>query len=121
MRYAISAGASLIQPAISLRAPDNLSDLKSGKLESMDYLFDQARFLSRLKTTCPKMRVYQDIEEVKKEGAVMETGTLSVRDMHHFPDLRVYSVRNEVQRLIAEAEVRPGDFSLIPFKQVMQY
>lgn len=116
VRYAIDVGAGLIVPVINLRSESNLSDLENGTA-SMDYLFDQARFVSRLKTACPQMPIYTDLEEVKTVGQVTETEAIELRKLPHWPTSLAYSARERVKELKSP----PGKISLITFEHVWQY
>jgi len=82
----------------------------------MDYLFDEARFLSRLKSACPQMPIYQDLEELKELGPVRETKIIKIDKLPHWP-LTPASVRGRVKELKAPA----GQISLVPFERVWRY
>jgi hypothetical protein len=117
IRYAISAGAGMILPLINLRSNGNLSDLNNG-IAGLDYLFDQDRFVSRLKSSCPQMPIYTSLEELQKLGPVITTETLEPRKLFHwFTSPAAYSARPRVQELKDPA----GQISLIPFEHVWQY
>ena len=116
IRYSISAGAGLILPVINLRSESNLSDLESGTAP-MSYLFDQDRFISRLKTACPKMPIYRDKEELEKVGPVTETEPIYPKKLPHWPTQPAFEARTRVEQLRAPA----GQISLIPFQRVWQY
>ena len=112
----MSAGAGLILPTINLRSEGNLSDLESGTAP-MSYLFDQDRFVSRLKTACPKMPIYRDIEDLEKIGPVTETEAIEPKKLPHWPTQPAFEARTRVEQLKAPA----GQISLIPFHRVWQY
>ncbi|RFU30229.1 hypothetical protein B7463_g6105, partial [Scytalidium lignicola] len=116
IRYSISAGAGLILPVINLRSASNLSNLTSGTT-SMDYLFDQDRFLSRMKNACPQMPIYKDLDELKKLGPVTETEMIYPRKLPHCPLIPTYSAQSRVQELKAPK----GEITLVPFERVWQH
>ncbi|KAH8820195.1 hypothetical protein F5884DRAFT_39693 [Xylogone sp. PMI_703] len=116
IRYSISAGAGLILPVINLRSTSNLSDLTSGTT-SMDYLFDQDRFLSRMKKACPQMPIYKDVDELEKLGSVTEVEMIYPRKLPHWPFMDAYSARPRVEQIKAPE----GEISLVPFERVWQH
>lgn len=82
----------------------------------MEYLFDEARFLSRLKDACPQMPVYRDLEELKKIGPVKETNLVEIDKISHWPFIPA-SVRGRIKELKAP----DGQISLVPFERVWRY
>jgi hypothetical protein len=116
MRYAIDAGAGLLLPVINLRSENDLSNLEDGTT-SLDYLFDQNRFLSRMKATCPQMTIYKDLEELKALGPVTETYLIIPKHLPHWPLLPAYSARTRIEEIRAP----PGEITLVPFERVWRY
>ena len=82
----------------------------------MDYLFDETRFLSRLKAACPQMPVYKDLEELKKVGPFKETQIIEIDKLPHWPFVPA-SARSRVEELKAPN----GQISLVPFERVWRY
>lgn len=116
IRYAIDAGAGLLLPSINLRSVKDLSNLEDGTI-SMDYLFDQDRFLFRMETACPQMTIYKDLEELETFGPVTETDIIKPKELPHWPFLAAYSAKPRVQEIRAP----PGEISLIAFERVWRY
>ncbi|KAI1083000.1 hypothetical protein F5B20DRAFT_442138 [Whalleya microplaca] len=64
IRYGISAGAtSLLLPRIRARAPDDPASLFA-KYQAFGYMFDAAHFRGALGAACPRMRVYDALQDV---------------------------------------------------------
>ncbi len=103
-------------PTIFQRSGGDLSNLESG-IVGMDHLFDKDRFVARLKVACPQMRLYDDVQALKKRGIVTETKLLRLWDTFQWPGHPVFSARSQVAALKA----LEGEISLIPFGMVMQY
>ncbi|KAH8646491.1 hypothetical protein BGZ60DRAFT_424432 [Tricladium varicosporioides] len=61
VRYAISAGANLLIPRITMR--EDYTGEHVGNLTTFDYLFDTNHFISSLDKLCPGMRLYGTAEE----------------------------------------------------------
>lgn len=117
IRYAIDAGAGLMLPTISLRSEDNLSELESGTA-SLDYLFDQDRFLFRLHNACPRMTVYKDLDELRAVGPVTQTELIDPTALPHGMTSRIaYSAKDRIKEIRAPAD----KISLIPFERVWKH
>jgi hypothetical protein len=58
-------GNGLVIPSIELRSSEDLSELRSG-LVSFDYLFNRELFVSRLSTACPRISIYNTIDEAEQ-------------------------------------------------------
>ena len=65
VRFAILGGASLVIPKIHYRGED-LSELTQHGSGSLGYLFDQDSFISAMKEACPKMKLYDEQEDIPK-------------------------------------------------------
>ena len=116
IRYAMDAGAGLIIPTISRRSDGDLSSLRNGTVD-MDHIFDQERFVSRMKLACPQMKLYKNVEELERLGQVTETKVLRLWDYFQWPGHPILSAQTQVAQLKAPA----GQISLVPFNMVMQY
>ncbi|TVY59561.1 Glutathione S-transferase [Lachnellula suecica] len=80
VRYAMSAGASLVLPIIALRdmeEPEEMVELDDDMMElgkrhgpgrrSMDYMFDTDHFVASLKLSCPQMKIVKHMEAFYSE------------------------------------------------------
>ena len=104
-------------PVIHLRETSDLSNLESGTT-SMDYLFDKQRFLSRMEKSCPQMRVYQDVEELKTIGTVTKTELIDPKKLPHAMTSRIaYSCREHIKEIRAPL----GQISLIPLENLWRH
>ncbi|KAI9648177.1 hypothetical protein NHQ30_002809 [Ciborinia camelliae] len=64
VRYAISAGGSLIMPRIMVRSPKDISKLRTGERAGLDYMFDVQHFIDSLRLSCPELLLYRYVDEV---------------------------------------------------------
>ena len=103
-------------PTISRRSDGDLSDLRNATV-GMDHIFDQERFVSRLKMACPQMKLYENVQELEKIGQVYETKLLRLWDYFQLPAHPIVSIGTQVAKLKAPA----GQITLIPFGMAMQY
>ncbi|KAG9240319.1 hypothetical protein BJ878DRAFT_526763 [Calycina marina] len=115
IRYAIDAGAGIIIPVINKRSDNKLSNLTSGTA-SMNYLFDEERFLSRIQNACPQMPIHRDVNDLKLLGPVEKTEVFNVEKLPHWP-LIPASTRARVEEL----KGREGQITLVPFERVWRY
>ncbi|KFZ20628.1 hypothetical protein V502_03110 [Pseudogymnoascus sp. VKM F-4520 (FW-2644)] len=65
VRFAISAGAALVQPTIVLRNDADSAEIRTGVKTDMGYMLDPAHFRESLRLSCPGMKVYDRIEDLK--------------------------------------------------------
>lgn len=116
LRYAISSGASIILPSIytSQQARTSQEDAALG----LSHFFNETLFLSRLNTSCPKLRIYSDMQELENAGPVLRENQLHPSNLPHFSSFPVTSVRNHVWKL---ADTNMGAITLIPFGPVTSY
>ncbi|TVY29868.1 hypothetical protein LHYA1_G001747 [Lachnellula hyalina] len=71
VRYAISAGASLVIPKIILRNSQNIMDLETGERTTLDYMFNVEHFVESLRLSCPALKLYSaegDIPNLEKSS-----------------------------------------------------
>lgn len=118
IRYAMDAGAGIVVPLIHTRGVEDLSDLDSGTVD-LNYAFDLAEFLLRLRSTCPQMPIYADMDALETMGPVTKTEHLFPFDLPHIPTIAVLSVREKV--LSWQAQSPPGATTLVPFGPVTSY
>ncbi|KFY75770.1 hypothetical protein V499_04275 [Pseudogymnoascus sp. VKM F-103] len=65
VRFAISAGAALVEPAIVLRNDADSAEIRTSVKTDMGYMLDPAHFRESLRISCPGKKVYDWIEELK--------------------------------------------------------
>lgn len=65
VRYAISAGASLVLPRIVLRNVSDISEIRTGITTEMSYMFDTEHFLSSIRLSCPQLQIHLSRSDVK--------------------------------------------------------
>jgi hypothetical protein len=65
VRYAISAGASLVLPNIVLRDSSDLSHLETGTNADMSYMFDTQHFLDSIRLSCPRLHIHLSKGDIK--------------------------------------------------------
>ena len=64
VRYAISAGGSLVVPQIIVRDAADIARIRTGERTSMDYMFDVPHFMQSLHLSCPGLRLYPKTEDI---------------------------------------------------------
>jgi hypothetical protein len=64
VRYAISAGAGLVLPKIEVRDPADITHLRTGQKQDMDYMFDTQHFVESMSLSCPGLRIFQSLIKV---------------------------------------------------------
>lgn len=65
MRFAITAGAALVEPTIVLRNDSDSAEIGTGIKTGMEYMFDTTHFRQSLRLSCPGLKVYDQIEDLK--------------------------------------------------------
>lgn len=65
VRFAISAGAALVEPAIVLRNDADSTEIRTSVKTDMGYMLDPAHFRESLRISCPGKKVYDRIEDLK--------------------------------------------------------
>ncbi|KAF4627046.1 hypothetical protein G7Y89_g11106 [Cudoniella acicularis] len=65
VRYAISAGASLVVPSIVLRNTSDISQIRTGVETDMSYMFDTQHFLDSIRLSCPSLQIHSSINDIK--------------------------------------------------------
>ncbi|KFY29721.1 hypothetical protein V494_08510 [Pseudogymnoascus sp. VKM F-4513 (FW-928)] len=65
VRFAISAGAALVEPSIVLRDDTDSAEIRTGVKTDMGYMLDPAHFRESLRLSCPGLKVYDRIEDLK--------------------------------------------------------
>lgn len=90
LRYTIEAGADFIIPEIHSRASTDLTVLDSGETETFDYMFDERVLRKTLKETCPEMKIYKRIDDVRTD-----------HELAFLPKL----VKDQAERVLSHEEV----------------
>lgn len=65
VRYAISAGGSLVVPSIVLRNTLDISAIRTGVTTDMSYMFDTQHFLQSLQLSCPELQIHLSKNEIR--------------------------------------------------------
>lgn len=65
VRYAISAGASLVIPSIVLRNTSDISQIRTGVRTDLSYMFDTQHFLDSIRLSCPPLQIHSSIHDIK--------------------------------------------------------
>lgn len=65
VRFAIAAGAALVEPTIVLRNDADSAEIRTGVKADMGYMLDPAHFRESLRLSCPGMKVYDRVEDLK--------------------------------------------------------
>lgn len=65
VRFAISAGGSLVEPKIVVRNESNTAAIRTDVRTDMGYMFEQDHFRESLRLSCPGLRLYNSIEEAQ--------------------------------------------------------
>ncbi|RDL34571.1 Uncharacterized protein BP5553_07699 [Venustampulla echinocandica] len=65
VRYAISAGASLVIPSIVLRDTMDITQIRTGVKTDMSFMFDTQHFLDSIRLSCPSLKIHSSIEDIK--------------------------------------------------------
>lgn len=69
VRYAISAGGSLVEPRIVLRDAADTAEIRTGVRIGMEYMFDRQHFRESLRLSCPGLRIYDKVEDIKGQAS----------------------------------------------------
>ncbi|TVY88382.1 hypothetical protein LAWI1_G003874 [Lachnellula willkommii] len=64
VRYAISAGASLVVPSIVMRSED-ISVMRTGIKTDLSYMFDTQHFFDSIQLSCPSLQIYRSKLDIK--------------------------------------------------------
>ncbi|RDW76004.1 hypothetical protein BP5796_06825 [Coleophoma crateriformis] len=90
VRYAISAGASLVIPRIVIRNPKDVAIIHTKERVELDYMFDRHHFVESLRLSCPQLRLYNTITDVpnykaaqKKVGTTLDPARIMERVPHY--------------------------------------
>lgn len=65
VRYAISAGGSLVEPKIVLRNESDTAAIRTGLRTEFEYMFDRQHFRQSLLLSCPGLHLYDTLEDIK--------------------------------------------------------
>ena len=65
VRYAISAGASLVIPSIVLRDASDITKIRTGETTELSYMFDTQHFLDSLRLSCPALQIHSSKAAIK--------------------------------------------------------
>lgn len=64
VRYAISAGASLVEPQIIMRDAEDTTAIRTRVRTDMDYMLDSSHFRESLRLSCPGLILYGSLDDV---------------------------------------------------------
>jgi hypothetical protein len=64
VRYAISAGGSLVVPKVIVRNSDDIAKIRTGERTKMDYMFDPRHFIESLRLSCPSLQLYNTVDDI---------------------------------------------------------
>jgi hypothetical protein len=65
VRYAISAGASLVVPSIVLRNTSDISQIRTGVKTDLSYVFDTQHFLDSVRLSCPPLQIHLSVNDIE--------------------------------------------------------
>ncbi|RDW69780.1 hypothetical protein BP6252_08800 [Coleophoma cylindrospora] len=65
VRYAISAGGGLVLPKIIVRSNEDIAKIRTGERTNMDYMFDTTHFVKSLRLSCPQLRLFKTVNDVR--------------------------------------------------------
>lgn len=63
VRYAISAGASLVVPSMALRNAKDITDIETTTEVPLEHILDRQTFVTHLTGACPGMQLYERAED----------------------------------------------------------
>ncbi|KDN60288.1 hypothetical protein CSUB01_12579 [Colletotrichum sublineola] len=78
VRYTMLAGGSLVMPRIFKRNDSDISHIRTGRRQEMEYLFDRQHFINSLRLSCPQLRLYNDTDEVYESLGPARTWSLGL-------------------------------------------
>uniref|UniRef100_L2FDL7 Alternative oxidase n=1 Tax=Colletotrichum fructicola (strain Nara gc5) TaxID=1213859 RepID=L2FDL7_COLFN len=78
VRYTMLAGGSLVMPRIFKRNDSDISHIRTGRRQEMEYLFDRQHFIDSLHLSCPQLRLYNDTDEVYESLGPARTWSLGL-------------------------------------------
>lgn len=84
----------LIIPQITSRGHGTSTE-NTGVRMGLEYYFDQGVFLERLGTACPKLQIYQNLNDVEEQLGPVMTATLSPKALQSGED-KVISLNNDI-------------------------
>jgi len=64
VRYAISAGASLVLPTIVLRNASDISHIRTGMNTDFSHIFDTKHFLDSIRLSCSSLKIHRSISDI---------------------------------------------------------
>ena len=88
--------------------------LETGAQTDLDYFFDREFLNLRLKSACPQMPVYEDLESVKKLGTVRTTPVVAP---HLIPS--VGGKQRAFKEWINSNRAPVGELTVVPYDTVM--
>lgn len=62
VRFAISAGAALVEPRIVVRNESDTAAIRTGVTAGLDYMFSPTHFRESLRLSCPGLQLYDTLE-----------------------------------------------------------
>ncbi|KAG0645609.1 hypothetical protein D0Z07_8526 [Hyphodiscus hymeniophilus] len=117
IRWTMEAGAALVFPQVKLRVASNASEViyhKYGRFAEYDELFEREVLSEKLAEACPQMTIYQDVDSLRQEGPVDETGIFSI--VKH---CRGREMGSCIKSWIEEQRASEGKIQLIDFDKAM--
>ncbi|KXH67656.1 hypothetical protein CSAL01_03579 [Colletotrichum salicis] len=78
VRYTMLAGGSLVMPRIFKRSDSDISHIRTGRRQEIEYLFDREHFINSLHLSCPQLRLYNDTDEVYESLGPARTWSLGL-------------------------------------------
>ncbi|KAL0929802.1 uncharacterized protein CTRU02_215232 [Colletotrichum truncatum] len=78
VRYTMLAGASLVMPRIFIRNESDISVIRTGERENLEYMFDRDHFVKSLQLSCPQLRLFNDTDEVYERLGPPRTWSLGL-------------------------------------------
>jgi hypothetical protein len=82
IRYAMEAGATqLIMPRIQKRSEENIGQLFTAT-QPFSYLFDERHFRKSFRTYCPRMKIYDTIDDIPNAAEAMKIEKFFPKDLN---------------------------------------
>ena len=85
-RLAIAAGVSLVMPKIIVRNAHDISQIRTGEKTTMDYLFDVQHYKQSLRLSCPRLKIYDDIQDLQNWESLHGPKELQPEDLQERTD-----------------------------------
>jgi hypothetical protein len=83
IRYAIDAGASgIVIPRIQLRSEENLANIFTTGFQPLGHFFDEDHFRHAMGTYCPRMKIYDKVEDIPNSNKTREIREFYPKDLN---------------------------------------